>query len=132
MKVNQYVKNIAHECMYNGIQKLIMSIIASCCLIESSFRLYSLSLNKLFPFEKEICYDLRLLLLEVFTFVSDVPTDSFLSEQNWVGKRKLQKNLPEITIWEFETYDGKQKTTLVSCIDMLCKTVCLCIRCASL
>lgn len=30
----------------------------------------------------------------------------------WVGKRKLQKNMPELTIWEFNAYESHNKVSL--------------------
>ncbi|KAK7096181.1 hypothetical protein V1264_005509 [Littorina saxatilis] len=32
--------------------------------------------------------------------------------KEWVGKRKLQKNMPDLTIWEFVAYNGSQKLTM--------------------
>ena len=30
-----------------------------------------------------------------------------------MGRRKLQKNMPELTIWEFTTYNGSEKVSIV-------------------
>ena len=33
--------------------------------------------------------------------------------KEWVGRRKLQKNMPELTVWEFIAYVGAEKVTMV-------------------